>query len=72
MAHLSSILVGIFFIHRIVTYLPTYSGKDYGNLNMFSIILVFLVIVYDIQINWYENEFLLNRLSEAWNGKTSN
>ena len=70
LAHLSSILVGIFFIHRIVTYLPTYSGKDYGNLNMFSIILVFLVIVYDIQgkIGMKMN-FLLNRLSEAWSGK---
>jgi|TARA_B100001142_G_C14317959_1_gene649202 hypothetical protein len=70
LAHLAAILVGIFFVHRVVTYLPTYSGKDYGNLNMFSIILLLLVIVYDIQGKvGMKMNFLLNRLSELWNGK---
>ena len=70
LAHLAAILVGIFFVHRVVTYLPTYSGKDYGNLNMFSIILILLVIVYDIQGKvGMKMNFLLNRLSELWNGK---
>ena len=41
--------VGIILIHRIITYIPTYSGFKYDNLNLTNVILAFLVIVLSIQ-----------------------
>jgi hypothetical protein len=53
---------GIYFIHRIVTYFPTYSGNQYGDLNMFNVILAFLVIVLSLQTKLGEKiEILANR-----------
>lgn len=43
------LFVGMFFIHRLVTYLPTYSGSEYPDINLFTPILTFLVIVLSIQ-----------------------
>ena len=45
--HLILILLGVFFVHRIVTYVPTYSGRAFGNMNLFSVILVLLVLCYE-------------------------
>ena len=42
--------VGIILIHRIITYIPTYSGFKYDNLNLTNVILAFLVL--SIQTNW--------------------
>ena len=53
---------GIYFIHRIVTYFPTYSGEEYKELNIFNIILGFLVIVLSLQTKLGEKiEILANR-----------
>ena len=32
------VLLGVFLIHRIVTFVPTYSGRAFGEMNLFSII----------------------------------
>ena len=40
---------GIILIHRLITYLPTYSGFKYENLTLTNVILAFLVIVLSIQ-----------------------
>ena len=44
--HFLVMIVGIFIIHRIATYLPTYSGTDYENINLFSIIIVAGFLLY--------------------------
>ena len=36
-------LLGLFFIHRIITAVPTFSGTAMGDVNLFSIIVVFLL-----------------------------
>jgi hypothetical protein len=56
------LFIGIYFIHRVVTYFPTYSGIDYKELNIFNIIIAFLVIVLSLQTKLGEKiEILASR-----------
>ena len=34
------LFLGIFFIHRLITFIPTYSGRSYGSLNIFNLHVV--------------------------------
>lgn len=43
------LFIGMFFIHRLVTFVPTYSGDGYKDINILSPALGFLVIVLSIQ-----------------------
>ena len=40
--------VGMIIIHRMITYIPTYSGFKYENLNLTNVVLAFLIIVFKI------------------------
>ena len=40
---------GIIIIHRIITYIPTYSGFKYETLSLTNVIIAFLIIVLSIQ-----------------------
>ncbi len=63
--------VGIIIIHRVITYIPTYSGFKYDNLNLTNVILAFLVIVLSIQTKLgLKVNILLDRALELWNGPT--
>jgi hypothetical protein len=63
--------VGIILIHRVITYIPTYSGFKYDNLNLTNVILAFLVIVLSIQTKLgLKVNILLDRALELWNGPT--
>jgi len=63
---------GIIVIHRIITYIPTYSGFKYENLALTSVILAFLVIVLSIQTKLgIKVNILVDRLSDLWNGSDS-
>ena len=60
---------GIIFIHRIINYLPTYSGFKYESLNLTNVILAFLIIVLSIQTKiGIKVNILVDRLHELWNG----
>ena len=60
---------GIIFIHRIINYLPTYSGFKYETLNLTNVILAFLIIVLSIQTKLgIKVNILVDRLHELWNG----
>lgn len=43
------LFLGMLFIHRLVTFVPTYSGEEYKEVNILSSALAFLVIVLSIQ-----------------------
>jgi hypothetical protein len=60
---------GIIIIHRIITYIPTYSGFKYESLTLTNVIIAFLIIVLSIQtkLGMKVNE-LWDRLLELWNG----
>jgi hypothetical protein len=69
---LSLVLVGMFFIHRLITFVPTYSGRAMGDMNLFSIILLILVLLYESHTKVGEKtKILLNRVKDMWHGKTS-
>ena len=63
---------GIIVIHRIITYIPTYSGFKYENLTLTNVILAFLIIVLSIQTKLgIKVNILFDRANDLWNG-TSN
>jgi len=60
---------GIIVIHRIITYLPTYSGFKYENLMLTNVILAFLILVLSIQTKLgIKVNVLVDRIYELWNG----
>ena len=65
---LSIMLFGIILIHRIITYIPTYSGFKYENLTLTNIILAFLIIVLSIQTKLgIKVNIIFDRLNELYN-----
>lgn len=59
----------IFFIHRLITFIPTYSGRAYDSLNLINLVLAFLVICYDCGKVGKKVKILLERVQELWEGK---
>jgi hypothetical protein len=67
------IVIGIVLIHRIITYIPTYSGFKYEHLTLTSSILSFLIIVLSIQTKLgIKVNIIIERLDELWNGTSEN
>jgi hypothetical protein len=64
---------GIIIIHRVITYIPTYSGFKYEHLTLTNVVLAFLIIVLSIQTKLgLKVNILVDRLSDLWNGAGSN
>ena len=62
---------GIVIIHRIISYLPTYSGFKYENLTLTNVILTFLVVILSIQTKLgIKVNILVDRALEMWNGSS--
>jgi hypothetical protein len=65
--------LGILLIHRIITYIPTYSGEKYVEFNVTNIILAVLIIILSLQTKLGEKvSILVDRLLELWNGNNNN
>tara|TARA_B110001450_G_scaffold251222_1_gene271022 strand:- start:1190 stop:1903 length:714 start_codon:yes stop_codon:yes gene_type:complete len=63
------LLAGFFLLHRLITYVPTYSGRAFGEMNIFSIILLLLALSYDSHTKIGEKtKILMNRLKDIWDG----
>jgi len=63
--------VGIVIIHRLIVYVPTYSGFKYAHLNVINVVLAFLVIVLSIQTKLgIKVNILFDRTMELWNGSS--
>jgi len=71
---LAQIVVMFFFIliiHRIIIYIPTYSGEKYPSFSVTNIILAMLVILLSLQTKLGEKvSILVDRITELWDGKT--
>ena len=64
-----TLFIGILIIHRIITYVPTYSGKKYSDLFVTSNILAVLVIILSLQTKLGEKiSILVDRVVELWEG----
>lgn len=65
--------IGLLLIHRIITYIPTYSGAKYPDFHIVYIILAILMITMSLQTKLGEKaSILVDRISELWNGKVDN
>jgi hypothetical protein len=63
--------LGIFFIDRLVTFVPTYSTKKYESLSVINITLSMLVITLSLQTRLGEKvSILADRVGELWSGET--
>lgn len=68
-AQLIIMFCGIIVIHRVISYVPTYSGFKYEGLALTNVILAFLVIVLSIQTKLgIKVNILVDRVGELWNG----
>jgi len=63
---------GIILIHRMISFVPTYSGFKYDSLILTNVILGFLIIVLSIQTKMgIKVNILTERLGDLWDGTTS-
>ena len=66
------LFVGLFYIHRLVTFLPTYSNQDYAEFHVHSVILVAILIISSLHTKLGEKSSILTeRLYDLWNGETN-
>lgn len=67
------IFIGLILVHRMVVYLPTYSGFKYENLTLTNVVLAFLMIVLSIQSKvGLKANILVDRADLLWNGPSEN
>jgi hypothetical protein len=63
------LFLAILIVHRIITYIPTYSGAKYVEFSVTNIILVMLFIVLSLQTKLGEKvSILVDRINELWEG----
>lgn len=64
--------IGILLIHRLVTFVPTYSGTKYPEFNVVLIILAVLMITLSLQTKLGEKVgILFDRVTEIWDPSSS-
>ena len=63
------LFVGILIVHRIITYIPPYSGTKYADFSVTTIVLAVLVILLSLQTKLGEKvSILVDRVIELWEG----
>jgi hypothetical protein len=63
------IVLGIFFVDRLVTFVPTYSGIKYLDFSVTTVVIATLLILLSLQTKLGEKVSLLfDRVMELWNG----
>jgi hypothetical protein len=61
--------MGLLLIHRIITFIPTYSGSKYPDFHIVYIILAILMITMSLQTKLGEKvNILVERVMALWNG----
>jgi hypothetical protein len=64
------VFLGILFINRIITYIPTYSGEKYPSFSVIYIVLSFLMITLSLQTKLGDKvSILYDRVVDLWEGK---
>jgi len=59
-------IIGIFFIDRIINYIPTFSGKYYETINLTTIIIVFVIIMLLMHAGFRERTAILLHRFDNW------
>jgi hypothetical protein len=64
--------MALYFIHKIIEYIPTYSGLKYGDVNIFNIVPALLLISMTMQTKLGEKvQILVDRLWDLYEGQTA-
>jgi hypothetical protein len=64
--------LALYFIHRTIDYIPTYSGIIYGDINVITIILPTIFIILTMQTKVGEKvQLLIDRLLDVYDGQTN-
>jgi hypothetical protein len=67
----SFMFISLYFIHRMICYIPTYSEKTYGDVNIINIIPSILLISITMQSKLGEKvQILVDRLWDLYEGQT--
>ena len=65
-----SMFIGLLFIHRLITYVPTYSNSPYPEYNIIYNVLPILMILMSLQTKLGEKvSIVVDRLYDLWEGK---
>jgi hypothetical protein len=65
--------MGLLLIHRIITFVPTYSGGKYPDFDIIYVILAILMITMSLQTKLGEKvNTLVERVNDLWNGSSTN
>jgi hypothetical protein len=71
-AQIIVLFVGLIFINRIITYVPTYSGIKYPEHNVIFIVTATLMIILSLQTKLGDKvTILVDRITELWEGKST-
>lgn len=63
-----SLLLGVFIIHRIVTFIPTFSGNNLSDINFMNVVLIIVFSGLNSE-NGKKINHVYNRLAGVWNGE---
>ena len=64
-----ALFFGLFFVHRLVTFVPTYSETAYPDMKIVQTVLSILVMIMSMQTKLGEKaSILVDRVSQLWNG----
>jgi hypothetical protein len=62
---------GIFFIHRIICFVPTYTATKYRDVNLLNVVLIFLMILFSLKSRLGDKvNILVDRAIDLWNGNS--
>lgn len=68
---LLSIFFGVWFINKIIRYIPTYSGVPYHRFNEINFVIPILIILVTMQTKLGAKiNLLVDRVMEVWDGQT--
>jgi hypothetical protein len=68
-----STFMGLLLIHRMITFVPTYSGGKYPDFDIIYVILAILMITMSLQTKLGEKvNTLVERIGDLWNGSSTN
>jgi hypothetical protein len=68
-----AMLLGIYFIHRMIVYFPTYSGIKYERFHIINILMVFIMVLFSIKTKLGEKaQILVERAVDMWSGNAGN
>lgn len=59
-------IIGIFFIDRIINYIPTFSGKYYEPINLTTVVIIFVLFMLIINAGFRERTAIMLERFDSW------